>query len=446
MTGLGFSARVRSFASLRGIFIAGFLMHVAFGSLLVLRHIGHPGASLYTLNFGIGPLVQNLAVHGTYASSGLFPDPAMTFMANRMPFVPLFLAGIAKVTPALWFGLVVKNLLFGGLLGVVLYRVIRRDRDWFTMAAVAFLLTMPQLIKRYYDLQTEENYTTQMIAFLFAALIWLRESAFTRKRVAGIALLNGLLCLTKSSMLPVAIVFSVLYGARTRRWRVFSWFAVTLTAMMLGWGVFTLGHSGRFRISTSWDGWNLYKGNNAATLSLYPRYNLDYLDHDGATRPRREFSNEWELDHYYRTRAFDFIASHPGEEAELVAVKLGQFFLAVLPNVTVRGTARVQGLEKLAGVAYMVVFRLAFLVALALALRQLLRAKGHRIRDRAPETDVALAYLCVVLSYAAPYVIGFAYERHVTVMIIPTFLYLIWWRAWRSALVAPGSASTGHAL
>jgi hypothetical protein len=73
-----------------------------------------------------------------------------------------------------------------------------------------------------------------------------------------------------------------------------------------------------------------------------------------------------------------------------------------------------------AQLAWMLVFRAAFWWAIFDAARRLWRGEWRR-----PEGTVALGFLGFLVLYSGFHVIGFAYERHVMPVVLPTALYLI---------------------
>ncbi|HLP25594.1 MAG TPA: hypothetical protein VK477_07950, partial [Acidobacteriota bacterium] len=192
---------------------------------------------------------------------------------------------------------------------------------------------------------------------------------------------------------------------------------------------FNARHAGRFTIGSSWEGWNLYKGNCEHTAALYPPYSLDILDYEGKVQADRRLVDEWEHNAYFRQRAVDFIRAHPGEFLALAARKAWVFFGEVRPTgLAHRGESRYASPQYLLQIPWMIVFRVALWSAIALALWTIWSAPR-----RSEAWTIALTYLVFLALYSGFHIVGFAYERHVMPVVMPTALYLLWCAGQRAA-------------
>lgn len=426
------------------LWLAAFLWaHWALGCLAIYHQrpgpTRSPAGGIYSLGFEFGPLVQSLVETGEYRGVAF----GVAFTGHRMPLVPYFLAGVAIVRNDLLVALLLKNLLAYALLTFTLWRARplagRLPARWIA-AAACFVLTFPHFAHFALLLDVEEAYLLWILFCLFAHLQLLARAgpapAWGAPTWVALAALNAALFLIKSSMLPVSVAFVGLFFAATRDRRVLAAFAAALAVAAVGWAGHNAHHSGRWTASSSFNGWNLYKGTNASTEALYPTASLDALDRGGPTMPPAGIADEWELDAYYLRQSRAFAAAEPATVARLIGTKA--YVLLVEPRTRPRSLAagRVPRLAHAIAIPYMVAFRVALLVAIACAVRDLFR---HRPTDRCwrGERLAAAGFLLIVGSYSIAYVLGFAYTRHAIPLLLPTIAHLAYLLDARRAAAAP---------
>jgi hypothetical protein len=407
--------------------LAVLVAYVLAGTLAMDRWQHRAGQSIRQLGFGYGALITAIEDTGRYRVPAGVHYPGVAFSAHRLPFIPYFLIGLADICgdDLRWVGLA-KSAVFGGLLVAALLLVLRRSR--LPLGAVLLLaagaLTMPRWLLNVFELGLEEGYNIAVLGLLFA-LLWFSDPAAERRRAwrIGVGLLLVLLLFLKSSMVYwcLAVPFLVWWRRRDRRAA-----AILLVAVGLGLGglaAFNLRVSGRFTIGSSWEGWNLYKGNCAETAALYPPYSLDLLDYEGKVVADRPLADEWDHNAYFRDRAIAFIRAHPGTFLELAARKAWIFYGEVRASgLAQRGESRYRP-AYLVQIPWMIGFRLLLWGALVHAAATLVRGSW-----RSEAGADALTYFVFLALYSGFHLVGFAYERHVMPIVLPTVFYVI--RAW----------------
>ena len=191
---------------------------------------------------------------------------------------------------------------------------------------------------------------------------------------------------------------------------------------------------GKATIMSSYDGENAFRGWNADTLDLYPYCTLDLLFQPVSicgtrtmqfpAEPRRvDFVTEWEWNDRYAQRARDWVINHPAEAVKILGVKLYTVFLSIriVPHYRVtdgaNDTTRTVAEEWLSGI-WLSLGRALEIVWLAVI--------GFLIyRGDAQARRVVFASLVIPISYALPYVLGFGYERHFSLLIMLVTIGLI---------------------
>lgn len=412
--------------SLRRWLTVALVGYVLLGTAAMDRWQHRGGQSIRDLGFGYGVLISAVEDTGEYRVPEGVHYPGVAFSAHRLPFIPFFLMALKDTLGdnLRWVALV-KSLFFGGLLVAAVTTVLRTTRAplWAVLLLLGVVLTMPRWALNVFEVGLEEGYNITVLALLFV-LLWFDDAA-GRARVGWVLTVGCLLVLLlflKSSMVYWCLAVPVLVGLRRRDWRE----AVVLLSMMAmglyGLAAFNARNSGRFTIGSSWEGWSLSKGNCEHTHELYPPYSLDLLDYEGKVVADRPLVDEWDHNAYFKQRAIAFIRAHPGAFLELAVRKAWIFYGEVRASgLSQRGESRYARPEYLLQIPWMVVFRVMLWAAILLALQTLWCSPW--CSDAAV---VALTYLVFLGLYSAFHVIGFAYERHVMPVVMPTALYLLW--------------------
>ena len=280
----------------------------------------------------------------------------------------------------------------------------------------AALLTLPFLLTPFLadvvNLQVEEGYTYSLLALAFAVLLFPpRRRPLAAAATFGLA--AALLYLAKSAMAPAAAVLTLLFLLQRRRQPAPAALALLLVlAAPAGWSLWQHHASGRYTLGTSLDGINLHKGNVDTFLAHYPPAPGTTLDQFDADLNRgHTFPNEWAFNDFHQRAAVLFLRTHPAATAQGLERKL----TAILFTTRKLGSEPAHGPMAAAETLGILAFRLLLWAALLFSLRGLLT-----LRTR----FAATAFLLLVAAVALPYLLGFAYTRHVSVLLYPSVLLL----------------------
>jgi len=300
--------------------------------------------------------------------------------------------------------------------------------------AVVLLLLAPFAITAFLadvtNILVDEGYLYSFLAAA-AALLFFNGQAISamggwwRAIVFAIAL-DGIY-LSKSGALPVVVVLTVGFLLVERRPQL-RWLVVALVAAApLGWALHQHHSSGRYSVGTSFDGINLHKGNNAGFLEHYPPPHGDSMDqYDFELNRGLYFPDEWSFNDYHRQAALDYLRAHPRETLEGDWRKLK----VLLFSIEKYGGTASHGITRIIEDAGIVAFRLVLWAAILLAIYILLQTRDpNRLSQRSNHFRSSLRmgsgiFLALIAACALPYVAGFAYTRHVSILIYPTTLFL----------------------
>jgi hypothetical protein len=196
------------------------------------------------------------------------------------------------------------------------------------------------------------------------------------------------------------------------------WLVVVLVAAApIGWALHQHHASGRYSVGTSLDGINLHKGNNAGFLEHYPPQRGDSIDwYDSELNRGLSFSDEWSFNDHHQKAALDYLVTHLRETLTGDVRKVNVLFFTVAKH---GGTAS-SGVRRVVEDAGMLIFRLMLWTAILYAIYLLVRTRDSGRRSLRVASWV---FLSVVAACAIPFLAGFAYTRHVSVLIYPTALF-----------------------
>ena len=371
----------------------------------------------------LGPAANSLLHHrGLDVCGGGKHTGYHCLQGERMPLAPITIAALyaAFHSHALLAGLT-KSFVFllPALAAFTLaWRHAHTERARYAATSLfAFALLLPPMLNVVINLNFEEAYAYSWLALGFSLALF-PESLPPRTLATLTFLACAVTYLTKSSLLLVsaALVLSVaLWLAIKLRERALA--TTLLTAFLcvpLLWGTYQHHATGRFTVGTSLDGLNFYKGNNASFLDHYPPPGLSSLDEYDTQllSPLPSRADAWATSDFCRHAALAYIRANPANTFRAALRKASVFFLRIHRD---GGDGVYTPLVEFAYSAGLLLFRLGFLIATALAITRL----------RNPRTRfAAIIFLTTALCAALPYLAGFALTRHALILILPTALYL----------------------
>jgi hypothetical protein len=257
------------------------------------------------------------------------------------------------------------------------------------------------------QIDTEESYLFFMLTALAATMFTRMEGDYWK-----VSLLVSAMYLTKSSLGMVCFVSAVwvIWQDRGRPGlRLLSFMPLAaLLISVISWGSYIYHRTGVFAVgvnASSYNGMNLYKGNNPRAPALYPRINLDSLDEIRALEPPTALGihDEWTKQKWQLKMGEDFIHSNPSKVLAMDRQKLKVMLYDIGPSPQLR-----PGIKPGAALC-LAVDHLMFTLAVLLALRR---------------RNANAAWFCLlVVAYIVPYLAGFLYQRHMMPLYGLAFIY-----------------------
>lgn len=410
-----------------------------------------PHASIFSLSNLIGPATYSLTHHSAMlvrTDAMGTPGQPIDFYAARMPVPVIALSLLAEITHNTTQSEIssLKAVIFLIPIWLVAWNLLRRSRNLpppiLVLAAFTPFLMAPFLAD-VVNPQVEEGYAYGFVAlaFVYCAVLISNQPASKESSWADWIILSCalvLIYLTKSSFLPLCGLIALLSiilggGALSKR-------ATPLLALLVavgGWAAYVYVYTGHASVGTSLDGINFHKGNNLHFLDRYPPAPGQALDQfDSELNAGRFFKSEWSFDAYHKSEAIKFIFNYPLIFLEGVGRKLFEFFLSIEKI----GSTKSTGLRGVWETLSLVVFRIANIGAMAGSAALICAPTAF------PLKKLCALYLVTCMAIAAPYVIGFCYTRHVSVLIMPTLLTIAILADhidWRAAIALKFKAGAG---
>lgn len=371
-------------------------------SILLARQQLTPGESLFSLRNGVGPVVKSIVQQHQF---GLVDgNYGWRCYACRMPVVPLLGAASYWLSPRAIVFLVIKNMLLWSLSIWACFRLKQHYNikpKWLSMSALILLIS-PYTLSTAGQIEVEEGFLFAFVLSMFCLLITV-DSPLS---ALALGLSISAVYLTKSSMM-LACMTAAAWLILKHRNRMLSMTAIplaTLSIAILGWGVYTYAVSGVFAVgsdSSSWNGWNFYKGNNSYAEALYPRISLDALDHEQLINrllPTTPVRNELDLSHAQMALGRAFLHEKP---TLFVKMELKKLVVACcdLGESPERAAGRPRPVVMWSNLVSHVTLGCVVVIALM------------NLRRRRISEAEALALL-LAIAIVVPYLGGFLYMRH----------------------------------
>ena len=225
------------------------------------------------------------------------------------------------------------------------------------------------------------------------------------------------LCTHRRPLVPAVIATFSTVSQMTptpMRWRAVTSAVGAFVVAHLTIGTMAYASTGRFRVDSSIDWWNAAKGNHPAIADYYSWAGLDEMPiRIGASV---HFADEWAFSDFFRRKFLTSVRAEPSAFLSRAARHMFEFVGRIdVGSSNLRETSN-NPLAAIVTVPAALIIRLLVLVSLALGLRSWLL--WARRLGRAP-LPIEAGWALVLVAGALPFILGFAYLRHVTPLVVP---------------------------
>mgnify|MGYP005996649341 CR=1 FL=1 len=299
---------------------------------------------------------------------------------------------------------------------------------------IFFRIFYKKIIQINSNISYEEGIILELIilwSLFFILSCYFISKNFTKKNEIipiSVIILATLIYFTKASMLlclMLSIIVSLFWLNKEKNYKIILTILISLS-LIFSWGYRNLKVSNSFNIGSSIN-WVLgYYGLNNTALKIYPQIALDQIFFADSFKLKNnkivknkdninlKFENEWTKNAYYKKKSLDWIKDNPVSFAKLTAKKFYNFFMYLKKTPfsvgpIVNDEYNNYSFQQCVVFLWLLFGRLSTVFLLFLIYKKWKSEK----------------FLCsfIILmcgAYAAPYLIGFNYERHITPFIIMT--------------------------
>ena len=360
--------------------------------------------------------------------------------ATRMPVLPYLYFIFTFVSKEYFFIAILKNILISLLfiycLKIFYKKFIQKSPNTFYLINFFLLIIFvsPSVIKHASNISYEEGIILELLilwSLFFLLCSYFFTKNFTEKNESipiMTILLSTIIYFTKASMLLCLILsigISLFWFYKKKNYKIILTIIISFS-LILSWGYRNYKVSNSFNIGSSIN-WVLgYYGLNNTALEIYPEIALDQIFFAKNFKLKNnktiknqdninlKFKNEWNKNNYYKKKSLEWIKDNPLNFVKLTTMKFYNFFIYPKKTPYSVGPIVNEEYKKYSFQQIVVFIWLLFGRLSTLLLLFLIYKKWQN------EKVLCLSIVLMCGAYAAPYLIGFNYERHITPFIIMT--------------------------
>jgi len=426
------SSHLKSPSDISSVLIAAAVATVCYTGIQLLAYWVNQhnfDTKIFDLAFGFGASTEHLVRTGTFKIPFSPANDLLYASAARMPVLPLMLALLHQMSDSVLIALIIKNLLLNSIMfGAMAYFIKTNQFRLQALCPVLWALLTPQTLLHSAALDYEEGFLVQLLAASLALFLCAKPSGGLHLKNNGlwfsIAALTAVQYLCKSN-LALCAAWNLMFGAFLSRSVKVAIILTVPTALAAStWGFVNYSNTGVFNVGSSLAGFYCWKANNDWSYAHYPMETLDKVPYGPPFGDLRieinNFSGEWERDAHMMSLGKRWIWEHSDKWAELVLRRFWVLFGEVRNTPGDGASINPSGLIQWVGVLFMFGNRIIELAAFCLTVFLLSTQRSVQSLRYA-----SIYFYGWVLAYVLPFLIGFAYERHVIPLLVPTALYLI---------------------
>lgn len=448
----------RTFNTKNIIYFIFFLMLIFLVQKIILARFLYDSAAIETLGFGMGGYVEALKAGNGFKNCDALN---MCNYSSRMPGVPLVIYMFSLFSDSQIGISILKSIVFSAICLVIFIFIKTNDGSnqinvkilTVYLGTYLVMVLMPTLAKHSAAIIYEEAYFIELLipwivinSIIIEGII--KKNALNFDKLNSLnMLLSFSFFMIKSSMIVLflwaILLFIVVWFLRpTTSVRKHSLLMLSVCIFISSiWVVHNFNSGGGIKLMSSWDGENLFRGNNAVSAKIYPDISLDRLTDSNSVilrngnevlfsmfPSRKDFENEWEWNSYYKSKSLQWVKEDFISWGRFQGSKAFNFFLSLrMTPFSVDTDARIseRNFQQLAYdnlvILWLLTGRIFFFSSIFLIVRD---ASSHGVKTYTQ----SIILLIPTFLYAIPYILGVNYERHISpflLMYVALFFILI---------------------
>ena len=360
---------------------------------------------LKEIPFGYGQIIDNLYHYNKFEQIWFGINTYLT----RLPFLPLFISSLSKISLNAYFVVTIKNIIFFSLIFYCTYVVSKNYNNRFP----SFLILLGLFFYNFYNttvLSTivfADAYIAAIIPCIFLILI-----SNDKKKYILISALIFILYFTKTTVFYLAISIPILFLVLENNLKFYKKllpiFSVSVAIIL--WGTFGQIKTGKFPIGST------MLSNNQEALSIalnkdfkkyYPKLSVDLIPFENVDK---KYDNEWEFSEYYKKKNKDYFVNNKLNIFKDVLIKLNFIFFNFRKDAV---SADLYSDYKNPVVFSHIFNRLIFIISIILLVNNLFKDLKQKKFQK-----INIYYSTIIIFSLLPHIIGWATSKH----LVPLFL------------------------
>ncbi len=362
---------------------------------------------LNLIPFGYGQIIENLYYHNKFEQVWFGINTYLT----RLPFVPLFITSLSKISLNVYFIIITKNIIFFSLI----FYSIKITTIRYNKKFLSFLILFIIFFYNFYNtiVLSTYIYADAYIASILPCIFLILLSDI-KKKFLLISTLIFILYFTKTSVfyltIFISILFFILEKNLTTYKRVLPIISLILAIMI--WGTFGYIKTKKFPVGSN------MLSNNQEALSIvmnknfkdyYPKLSVDLIPRENINN---KFKNEWEFSEYYKSKNKEYFLNNKLNVFKDIIIKVKFIFFNYRKDAI---NTKIDTNNKNSIMISHIFNRIVFIISIIVLIKNIFEKKFQK-----PE----IYYFAIIVSSLFPHVIGWATSKHLVPLFLVSHLYL----------------------
>ena len=362
---------------------------------------------LNLIPFGYGQIIENLYYHNKFEQVWFGINTYLT----RLPFVPLFITSLSKISLNVYFIIITKNIIFFSLI----FYSIKITTIRYNKKFLSFLILFIIFFYNFYNtiVLSTYIYADAYIASILPCIFLILLSDI-KKKFLLISTLIFILYFTKTSVFYLTIFISILFFILEKNLttckRVLPIISLILAIMI--WGTFGYIKTKKFPVGSN------MLSNNQEALSIvmnknfkdyYPKLSVDLIPRENINN---KFKNEWEFSEYYKSKNKEYFLNNKLNVFKDIIIKVKFIFFNYRKDAI---NTKIDTNNKNSIMISHIFNRIVFIISIIVLIKNIFEKKFQK-----PE----IYYFAIIVSSLFPHVIGWATSKHLVPLFLVSHLYL----------------------
>ena len=362
---------------------------------------------LNLIPFGYGQIIENLYYHNKFEQVWFGINTYLT----RLPFVPLFITSLSKISLNVYFIIITKNIIFFSLI----FYSIKITTVRYNKKFLSFLILFITFFYNFYNtiVLSTYIYADAYIASILPCIFLILLSDI-KKKFLLISTLIFVLYFTKTSVFYLTIFISILFFILEKNLTTYKRIlpVISLILAIMIWGTFGYIKTKKFPVGSN------MLSNNQEALSIvmnknfkdyYPKLSVDLIPRENINN---KFKNEWEFSEYYKSKNKEYFLNNKLNVLKDINIKIKFIFFNYRKDAI---NTKIDTNNKNSIMISHIFNRIVFIISIIVLIKNIFEKKFQK-----PD----IYYFAIIVSSLFPHVIGWATSKHLVPLFLVSHLYL----------------------